>query len=351
MKLKISSDLSYFSNKLPQEPILYPFSKFSAIDNHIFEKYIKSSSDIFELTSLEDTDIVVVPSNWEALLRLGQVEQQIQLVQRAKKTGKATVSFFGGDCSHSKLPIETDIVFRQSLYDFSRNSNDFAFPAWSEDLLKKYVGKDLVIRKKSAKPTVGFCGFVNRTKFKPYIKYHLIKSSNAAKGCIGIKSIPPLSSDHILRAKAISNLSKNLNITHNFIQRDNSFFGKNNQVKKQRLEFVGNLLDSDYILCPRGSGNYSFRFYEALSCGRILIFLNTQCVLPYNFEINWQNHCIWIEEDSPHIGKKVLEFHEKLSLSEFIEIQYACRQLWEKYIEPSSFFSKIYRHLDIVKAS
>ena len=59
--------------------------------------------------------------------------------------------------------------------------------------------------------------------------------------------------------------------------------------KQLRFEFIRNILSSDYTLCFRGSGNYSLRFYETLCLGRIPLFINTDCKLPFEDEINWRD--------------------------------------------------------------
>jgi hypothetical protein len=346
-KLKIFTDFSMLSDLLPIEPILYPFCEPSNSD-FVFENHRKLGSEFLSFSSLEESDIVVVPTNWEALLSTGQAEVATQLILQARRLKKITVSFFGGDCSHLKLPIETDIIFRQSLYDFIKKPNDFAYPAWSEDILTKYTHRELRIRTKSDNPVIGFCGFVNRTRVKTHIKYHVLSTLGKTQKVFGLKRLPPYSSGHILRAKALATLSGAAGIDTNFILRDASFFADKRQrdTEQNRADFVENLLESDYVLCPRGSGNYSFRFYEALCCGRVPVFINTHCVLPYDFEINWRQYCVWIEEsDLPRIGEKILEFHERLSPQEFIDLQRQCRQLWEDYIEPSSFFKNLHRHI------
>ena len=48
-----------------------------------------------------------------------------------------------------------------------------------------------------------------------------------------------------------------------------------------RTGYVENLVASDYVLCARGAGNFSYRLYETLSCGRIPVFVDTDCVLPH----------------------------------------------------------------------
>lgn len=64
-------------------------------------------------------------------------------------------------------------------------------------------------------------------------------------------------------------------------------------VEKQRFggselemsEFTSHMERNTYIVCPRGTENYSYRIYETLSRGRIPIIIDTDIVLPK--EINW----------------------------------------------------------------
>jgi len=114
-----------------------------------------------------------------------------------------------------------------------------------------------------------------------------------------------------------------------------------------RREYVQNIVESDYVVCTRGAGNFSYRLYETLSCGRIPVFVDTDCVLPYDFLVDWREHCVWVEEDDlPQIGERVLEFHEGLGEKEFVELQHHCRRFWEQYISPEGFFSNFHRHFN-----
>jgi hypothetical protein len=111
---------------------------------------------------------------------------------------------------------------------------------------------------------------------------------------------------------------------------------------------VRSIVDSDYVLCARGIGNWSYRLYETLSLGRIPVFIDTDCVLPYDFAINWRDYCVWItRSEVSTIGERVAEFHESLSENDFVERQHACRKLWEDYVSPQGFFSNLYRHFPI----
>jgi hypothetical protein len=106
------------------------------------------------------------------------------------------------------------------------------------------------------------------------------------------------------------------------------------------------VIDSDYTLCVRGVGNFSYRLYETLSCGRIPVFVDTDCVLPYDSVIRWKDYCVYLDESEVAvIGERIAEFHRELSPSRFEGLQRDCRKLWEDYISPAGFFRNFHRHL------
>jgi hypothetical protein len=105
--------------------------------------------------------------------------------------------------------------------------------------------------------------------------------------------------------------------------------------------------ESDYVLCARGAGNFSYRLYETLSCGRIPVFVDTDCVLPYDFLVDWKDHCVWVDQDEiDRAGERVADFHERLTAQEFEDLQRGWRRLWEEYVRPMGFFSKFNLHFE-----
>jgi hypothetical protein len=355
MQLKIYSDLNYLPQEIECEAILVPFFGSSSGNAETpmsgsFDAYVNLAHSIFNLSSIEETDLVVLPGNWEPYLDKGQEAIAVEFIEMSRQARKPSISFFGGDCSHIKLPAETDLIFRHSLYRSLQSVNSFSYPATSEDFIKKYLNDQLSIRTKRAKPTVGFCGFAEKQNFKTYAKYFLYQGyrffwKERAR-------IPPYSIGHVLRQQALARLAKSSLIETNFIQRKRSvFFNQldSNSQKKLRMEYVQNMINSDYIFCCRGSGNYSFRFYETLCCGRIPVFLDTDCVLPFDFEIDWKNYCVWVNESElSMIAEKVAEFHASLAPKEFIDLQYECRKIWKERIAPEGFFSNLHRHFSQV---
>jgi hypothetical protein len=110
-----------------------------------------------------------------------------------------------------------------------------------------------------------------------------------------------------------------------------------------RLEFVQNIIDSDYTVCMRGGGNFSVRFYETLCMGRIPVFIDTDCLLPFDDVLNYRDYCVWVKDDEiPFVTEKIADFHGSLSPSRFIELQQECRMLWQKYFELNSFYTHVY---------
>lgn len=253
--------------------------------------------------------------------------------------------------SNKDVFIKNSIVFRTSLVKSRQTEWEFSTPVWHEDFIQKYLNNQIPIRQKQAQPKIGFCGLAHlpQRNLKAMLKRVILPFLEG----IGWRSQRPLTG-HQLRGLILSNLSQSPLITPNFIIKDQFWGGSvpksgqqwNFNFKKQvRLEYVNNMVDSDYVLCVAGAGNYSIRLYETLCCGRIPIFINTDCVLPYDFELNWRQYCVWIEQDEiSQVAEKVAEFHHRLSPQDFIDLQYQCRQLWKQWLSPEGFFANFYRH-------
>jgi hypothetical protein len=85
-------------------------------------------------------------------------------------------------------------------------------------------------------------------------------------------------------------------------------------------EYSSHLQRNTYIVCPRGTENYSFRIYEALSSGRIPVIIDTDIVLPE--QIDWQSLAIVVPYDSlERIYDIILSDYESRSTEEFLERQ------------------------------
>ena len=58
--------------------------------------------------------------------------------------------------------------------------------------------------------------------------------------------------------------------------------------KIARRAFIDNIIIGDYTFCYRGTSKLFFRFYETLCLGRIPLFIDTDCKLPFDDTIDWK---------------------------------------------------------------
>ena len=355
MVLKIFSDRQYISASTNHVTMLCPFwgknpENLDDPSSGRFDGYLKAGRTFFEMTTLEKADVAVFPGAWEQIIgdsaAVARAEQFMDIVRRARKP---TLIFFWSD-SVVKVPYDNTVVFRTSFYRSRRSLNEFAMPAWSEDFVAKYLSGRLPVRSKRSKAVVGFCGQAPLSD--PHFARHGLKQA-IRTGAKWLLTTLSLRKDAFIRAKALRVLASCPLIEVNFEIREH-FFGNTqlpgggDDVQKMQLfrrEFVQNCVESDYVLCARGGGNFSYRLYETLSCGRIPVFVDTDCVLPYDSEIKWKDYCVWVDEKDIHlVGEKIAEFHESLSIQQFEELQRKCRKLWETYLCPEGFFANFYKH-------
>jgi hypothetical protein len=363
MTIKIFSDARYLPEGAEPVSLLHPFwpeytknlqleSKDYLPSSHeVLTSYAKISSTLFEITSLEEADFAVLPfdwvdvtgHSWKTKVNKSAYFLGLQFAQKVKQAGKPIIIFYSGDRSHEHIPIENAIVFHQSDIRSQRQPKEFVYITIYEDLVQNYLGNKLIIRQKQEKPIVGFDGLavqgIWKKKLKDFIRKGVILSGSLYF---------PLHEGHALRNMAIKYLSESPLIETNFkIRSKMVFFHADNfeEKRKVRLEYVDNMINSDYILCCRGWGNFSLRFYETLCCGRIPVFIDTDCGLPYDFKIDWKKYSVWVDrKDLSYIAEKVAEFHHNLSPQQFVELQYECRQIWKDWLSYEGFFSNFWQH-------
>lgn len=348
-RLKIFSDLSLL--KLDEVPVtmLYPFLKkynqklLNDMPNQ-YNAYANVCEIFFSYCPVEESDIAVFPVPWEHVV---SDKSKFTLFEtfydKVQDYGIPVVIFFLSD-SDKPIPIKNTVIFRTSLYQSSRKKNEFALPAWEENIIENYFSGDLQVRKKEKKPTLGFTGYAPEHS---YIR----DVYNWAESFLGFKK-PNKGSFSNVRSEAVKVFLKSDLIRNQFILR-NVFWGTQadaSKRKKEKEEFIANLINSDYILCSRGGGNFSYRFYETLSCGRIPLFINTDCVLPYDFEIDYKNYCVWIEEHELYQADNILhKFHENISDENFISLQRNCLSMWQQYLSTEGFFAHFHKHFKFIR--
>lgn len=76
--------------------------------------------------------------------------------------------------------------------------------------------------------------------------------------------------------------------------------------------FVNSILSSSSVLCPRGSADSSYRFYEAMQLGRVPIMINEVDFRPFPDHIHWDSCSYYV--DSPSKLPALLDSLDKKEL-------------------------------------
>jgi hypothetical protein len=199
------------------------------------------------------------------------------------------------------------------------------------------------VRAKGPEPIVGFCGLAGqRNSWKHRAKLVAYHTRNLATQ--RWVDVSPYKGE-TLRSTAIELLARASGVHTNFVVRDRGVFfvdAPATSLIDVRREYLQNALTSDYLLVCRGSGNCFTRLYEAMCLGRIPVFIDTDCVLPWEDRIDWRQSCVYLDEsDLPAIGDKVRAFHDAISDGDFQAMQLHNRQLWLDHLSPRGFFSTL----------
>ncbi|MGI4022348.1 MAG: exostosin domain-containing protein [Janthinobacterium lividum] len=306
----------------------------------------------------EQADIFIFPVNYEKLYgykeqdykHYGYLPEEIEelkntlssMIALAKEYAKKIIIFYYFD-PIEKIEIEDAIVFRTSLLKQTKAANEFAMPAYMKDLRKqKKISDNELWVAKTNNPTIGFRG--QSAPLKQPAKLLVKRSINQILNFASVSKGFNLHYNfgYLARRDTLVSCIKNKNIKTDFTlttpeQSWDPINGK--------MPFVNNIFNNQYNICVSGHGNYSFRLYEVLSAGRIPVFINTDCVLPFEEFIDWKKHVVWIEEKDAHKADQfLLDFHHSKHPDDFLELQKNNRLLWEKYLCKEGFYKSLHQY-------
>lgn len=214
------------------------------------------------------------------------------------------------------------------------------FPAaLSDQNVKLFRSERILINEKKKRPTIGFCGHASNSKITYFHQsFNFLRENISRFFKNPLNSIyEPIFQSANERYKILKRLEHISEIKTNFIYRDKYRAGAKteSQLKKTTMEHYHNIRCSDYVICLRGTGNFSIRFYETLMMGRIPIFINTDCFLPFTNLIAWDDHIIIVEwNEIANLKDILLDFHQNISANDFKRIQINNRKLWKEKLNP-----------------
>jgi hypothetical protein len=321
---------------IPYIPLLYPNLGPQQTNMLFVEKAFEDLREPF-VELVEDpakADYLLIPHNFSSVRdRGGYLADYARL---SHQHDLEIIVFAHGD-SDAPILLPNARIFRTSQYGYKKKENEIMMPAYTEDLLE---GRTLELRNHGEKPIIGFCGWADYKNFQNRVGTMLknaaihVRSKRDPKLSVHTKGLT-------LRRRALETLERSPAVATNLcIRKSHSAHAKTITMDpvQARREYIENLTNSDLALCIKGDGNYSLRFYEALSLGRMPLFLDTDCVLPLEDVIRYDDFIIRVPfQDLRRIDEVVAEKWQSLDTARFHDMQKKAREAFEKYLSVKSF--------------
>lgn len=303
-------------------------------------------SGIEQASRMEEADFVAVSGSMRTLSAEATAYVR-SVADMAAARGKKTLLFIGGDLGYDiHIDHESIILFKPSEYRHGKRRNEVIVPAFTDD---PYHGRVFVPRTKSARPVVGFCGFAEIASPFTWGKYVITNAALDAAAAVTRRPYLTARKRGIyFRRKAMRILTHDTRIETRFILRD-TFFGQvpADMAEHHRQEYLENMRGSDFALSPRGDGNYSRRFFRALSMGVIPVLIDTDMVLPLEHQLDYSRFTVRVPHTDMHaLPERILSLWHSLSEDEFIAMQFRARSAFMDYLRQDVFYS---RALQILK--
>ncbi len=288
-------------------------------------------------------DIIAIPHNYFSIQNNKAYLNEV--VSLSRQYNKHILVFAYGDSSQ-KIQIPNSIVVRTSQYRSKKEDNEILMPAYVEDL---GAGGVTFIKEKNAIPKVGFVGWADFANMIDRCKYYLKLLNIAIQIVFGLEKKTQFQGLFFRRC-AMHILSRSSLVKSHFIIR-RSYSGHVKAIEtspeRVRKEFIDVINDSDVALAVKGDGNYSLRFFEILSLGRIPVLIDTDCPLPLEDELRYSDFILKIGySDIYDIDKIIADFYERHTRDQLLDMQKKARLAFEQSLSINAFLKILFKKLD-----
>jgi hypothetical protein len=258
-------------------------------------------------------------------------------VDDAERRGLRTLVFGGDDLEPVVGSTAAIVVHPGPTRGAQRLADVLAVPYQHTDRWRGPMG-----RTDGSRPSVAFCGQA-ANRLGAGLAQTFRRGAAAARDRRNPAVVTPPVRGHVrLRARGLRALADHPGVDDRFVIRDRYRAGGGEAAARARAEheFDENLRGATYALCVRGTGNFSARFVEALSFGRIPLFVDTACVLPFEDEIDWDAHLIRVDaRDIATIGDSLVAAHRTGTDGQ--RSAASLRALWEDRLTQAGFYGHL----------
>lgn len=326
---------------------LHPLFNFRFTPDHKIEGLFKSNlppnffaEKVDYVATPEDADVIVLPNNF---LMHGQKAREYitRFADVGEKHHKPVFVFSCGDHTDSLVFDPRVWVFRYSLYKSSMTPRDISMPTLTEDL----GALGITLRVKQETPTVSFCGKADFSSSRE-LYAGIIKKVGWELRALFNRKLRARIRGVFWRVWSIRALKRS-NLVKTFFIIRKTFSGAEKTIELDpsvaRKEFIESLVNTDFVLAPKGDGNYSNRFLEALSKGRFPVVPDTDCVFSFEDEVQYEKIVVRVPmNEIKKMPQFVREFYDSLSAEEFTVRQKLAREIFERYLRQDAFLTHLF---------
>lgn len=321
--------------------LILPWIK-QRIGSDLLNSYADSNPNNIALTDLPDCHVAVLPFDASCLIPQSNVEADRDAIEyashfvaKAHSEGKLTLAIEAGDSSN-RLPVRFDVALRHSIDRRKKLPGEYCLPGWFDAHQDASGSTTPLPRSPGSRPVVGFCGQGAQGPISPRRRLRGIYDAVTFCRGRGAYGVDP----YLLRRKVLNTLEDSDSICCNFVIRDRFFAGIGYSNAKE--EYAANMTQSDYVLCVRGYGNFSFRLYDALSNGRIPVLIDTHCVLPFDDCIDYSRIFPVVPWSSlSELPRRISAHFSQYSSEQWIMLQEQMGLFYREWLSPKGFFDKL----------
>ena len=268
-----------------------------------------------------------------------------RVVARAKDFDKKIIIFDYSDYD-SLIDVENSIIFRTSGYRYKKTPNEIIMPPFVEDLGRE---SGITARSKGDKPVVGFCGWADFDSWRRRARYIIRIAFVEFWAFLSNSAYSSHKPGLYFRRACLAALRSSSLVKSNFLIRK-TFSAHSHSISTDpsvaRREYIENMKNSDFILSPKGDGNYSMRFYEALSLGRVPLLIDTETILPLEEEIDYSSFVLRVScKDIKRLPNIVSDFYSSVNEDKFKAMQEKAVSVFRDKLSGEAFlryaFSKL----------
>lgn len=318
---------------IPQVPLVAFLAERPQEGNKLFQTIPPEAyNGLFERVSdVRDADVVVAPHEYVHLCRHPAYLAQAQ--ERARAVHKPLlISAYQDDPRPITLP--GTIILRPSAYRSTMGPHEVLMPAYVEDIGTAWGSEPLA---KGTVPVVSFAGKAGFSGLKEHAQYlvrnYLLRHGPGRQGVY-------------FRRRALAALRADSRITLNAIVRKRYSAHRHTvevPPEQAREEYIRSIQGAHFTLAPRGDGNYSLRFYETLTLGRIPVVIDTDMSLPLQEQIAYDAFTVRVPwQDVGRIGDYVTRFFESHTDEQFKEAQQQARKVFESQLYMPQFLAHFF---------